>query len=110
MFIFIPDQVYLLFTIQANSPVWHNVQKFLVGIIPKGYRYIMKLKEFVKRQRKINGLTQTELARKAGVGLRFVRDLEQGKATLRMDKVNQVLQLFGKTLGPVDWHPEIGED
>ena len=70
----------------------------------------MKLKEFVKKQRKIHGLTQTKLARKAGVGLRFIRDLEQGKATLRMDKVNQVLQLFGKTLDPVDWHPEIGED
>ena len=69
----------------------------------------MRLKEFVKKQRKIHGLTQMELARKAGVGLRFVRDLEQGKATLRMDKVNQVLYLFGKTLGPVDWHPEIGE-
>ena len=70
----------------------------------------MKLQEFVKKQRKIHGLTQMELARKAGVGLRFVRDLEQGKATLRIDKVNQVLQLFGKTLGPVDWHPEINED
>ena len=69
----------------------------------------MRLKEFVKKQRKIHGLTQMELARKAGVGLRFVRDLEQGKATLRMDKVNQVLHLFGKTLGPVDWNPEIWE-
>jgi y4mF family transcriptional regulator len=70
----------------------------------------MKLKEFVKKQRKIHGLTQTELARKAGVGLRFVRELEQGKETLRMDKVNQVIQLFGKSLGPVDWNPELGED
>jgi len=67
----------------------------------------MPLKEFVKKQRKVHGLTQTDLAHKAGVGLRFIRDLEQGKATLRIDKVNQVLQLFGKTLGPVDWHPEI---
>jgi len=40
------------------------------------------------------------LSEKAGVGLRFVRDLEQGKTTLRMDKVNQVLQLFGLELGP----------
>ncbi len=70
----------------------------------------MELKEFVKKQRKIHGLTQIDLAHKAGVGLRFARDLEQGKATLRMDKVNQVLQLFGKNLGPVDWHPEIDED
>ena len=65
----------------------------------------MILRDFVKKQRKIHRLTQADLARKAGVGLRFVRELEQGKSTLRMDKVNQVLQLFGKTLGPVDWRP-----
>lgn len=70
---------------------------------------VIKLKDFVKNQRKIHGLTQMELARKAGVGLRFVRDMEQGKATLRMDKVNQVLQLFGKILGPIDWRPDIDE-
>lgn len=46
-------------------------------------------------------LTQTDLAEKAGVGLRFVRELEQGKQTLRMDKVNQVLSLFGAELAPV---------
>ncbi|NMH24889.1 helix-turn-helix transcriptional regulator [Flavobacterium solisilvae] len=55
----------------------------------------------VKRKRKQNKLTQPELALKAGVGLRFVRDLEQGKNTLRMDKVNDVLRLFGETLGVV---------
>ena len=70
---------------------------------------IVKVKDFVKNQRKIHGLTQMELARKAGVGLRFVRDLEQGKATLRMDKVNQILQLFGKILGPIDWRPGIDD-
>jgi len=43
---------------------------------------------------------QQQLAEKAGVGLRFIRDLEQGKTTLRMDKVNQVLKLFGQELGP----------
>lgn len=69
----------------------------------------MELKDFVKKQRKIHGLTQMALARKAGVGLRFVRELEQGKATLRMDKVNQVLYLFGKTLGPVSWRPDIDD-
>jgi len=63
------------------------------------------ISNFVKSQRKIHGLTQVDLAHKAGVGLRFVRELEQGKPTLRMDKVNQVLQLFGKTLGPIDWRP-----
>lgn len=46
-------------------------------------------------------LTQPDLAEKAGVGLRFVRELEQGKQTLRMDKVNQVLNLFGAELAPV---------
>ena len=55
----------------------------------------------VKNKRKQNKLTQPELALKAGVGLRFVRDLEQGKNTLRMDKVNDVLRLFGQTLGVV---------
>jgi y4mF family transcriptional regulator len=66
----------------------------------------MTIRDFVKKQRKIHGLTQADLARKAGVGLRFIRELEQGKSTLRMDKVNQVLQLFGKTLGPVGWRSE----
>ncbi len=61
----------------------------------------MSLSDFVKQKRKSVGLTQPELAEKAGVGLRFVRELEQGKETLRMDKVNQVLQLFGSELGPV---------
>jgi len=46
-------------------------------------------------------MTQTELALTAGVGLRFVRDLEQGKLTLRLDKVDQVLRLFGYRTGPV---------
>ena len=56
---------------------------------------------FIKEKRKQVNLTQPELAAKAGVGLRFVRDLEQGKTTLKMDKVNQVLKLFGHELGPV---------
>ena len=51
--------------------------------------------------RKEHGLTQEDLAAKAGVGLRFVRELEQGKQTLRMDKVNQVLGLFGHEIGAV---------
>ena len=65
----------------------------------------MKISDYIKRQRKLHDLTQVDLARKAGVGLRFVRELERGKPTLRMDKVNQVLHLFGKSLGPVDWRP-----
>ncbi|MFA5160891.1 MAG: helix-turn-helix domain-containing protein [Elusimicrobiales bacterium] len=61
-----------------------------------------KVREFVKKRRKELKLTQPELARRAGVGLRFVRGLEQGKETVRADAVNKVLRLFGKILGPVD--------
>lgn len=57
------------------------------------------LSRFVKMKRKTLGLTQEELSFKAGVGLRFIRELERGKPTLRMDKVNQVLKLFGCELG-----------
>jgi y4mF family transcriptional regulator len=60
----------------------------------------MTLSDFLKDKRKRLNLTQQQLAEKAGVGLRFIRDLEQGKTTLRMDKVNQVLKLFGQELGP----------
>ncbi|NCP83599.1 MAG: helix-turn-helix transcriptional regulator [Bacteroidetes bacterium] len=60
-----------------------------------------KLSQFVKERRKRLGLTQEDLSFKAGVGLRFVRDLEQGKESLMMDKVNQVLSLFGHELGPL---------
>ncbi len=60
------------------------------------------LATFVKEKRKQINITQIELADKAGVGLRFVRDLEQGKTTLRMDKVNDVLILFGAELSPTN--------
>lgn len=59
------------------------------------------LKTFIKDRRKLLGITQEELAEKAGVGLRFIRELEQGKESMRMDKVNQVLSLFGHALIPV---------
>ena len=59
------------------------------------------LSEYVKQMRKEHNLTQVELSEKSGVGLRFVRELEQGKQTLRLDKVNQVLSLFGTEVGVV---------
>lgn len=62
----------------------------------------MELSRFIKEKRKAVKLTQPELAEKAGVGLRFVRELEQGKETVRLDKVNQVLALFGFKMGPVE--------
>lgn len=61
----------------------------------------INLSTYVKEMRRQFGLTQVDLAAKSGVGLRFLRELEQGKETLRLDKVNQVLMLFGHEVGPV---------
>lgn len=58
------------------------------------------LSKYIKEKRKEYGLTQVDLSQKSGVGLRFVRELEQGKETLRLDKVNQVLALFGAEMIP----------
>lgn len=74
---------------------------------PKGYKIVVSniisfcggamkvISEFIKQNRKALGLTQEEFAMRAGLGLRFVRELEQGKKTLRLDKVNQALAVFG---------------
>jgi y4mF family transcriptional regulator len=59
---------------------------------------------FIKSKRKQLKLTQPDLAERAGVGLRFVRELEQGKESVRLDKVNQVLALFGSEMGVVTKH------
>ena len=59
------------------------------------------LLKYVKAMRKQYNLTQVELSEKSGVGLRLVRELEQGKQTLRLDKVNQILNLFGSEVGVV---------
>ena len=59
------------------------------------------LSRYVKAMRKQYNLTQMDLSEKSGVGLRFVRELEQGKQTLRLDKVNQILNLFGAEVGAV---------
>ena len=62
-----------------------------------GYKmgaYMNKIAEFVKKSRRAAGLTQEEFVIRSGLGLRFVRDLEQGKETVRMDKVNVALAMF----------------
>ena len=59
------------------------------------------LSKYVKTMRKQYNLTQVELSEKSGVDLRLVRELEQGKQTLRLDKVNQILNLFGSEVGVV---------
>ena len=70
---------------------------------PKGYKNMKKtsLTDTVKRLRKQYGLTQEQLALKSGVGLNFVREMEQGKASVRLDKVNQVLNLFNYEMAPM---------
>ena len=59
-----------------------------------------KIAEFIKTNRKEAGLTQEEFAIRSGLGLRFVRELEQGKETVRMDKVNEALAMFGMEAVP----------
>lgn len=59
-----------------------------------------KIAEFIKTNRKEAGLTQEEFAIRSGIGLRFVRELEQGKETVRMDKVNEALAMFGMEAVP----------
>ena len=55
---------------------------------------------YIKEERKKAGLTQEEFAIRSGLGLRFVRELEQGKETVRLDKVNQALAMFGMEAVP----------
>lgn len=59
----------------------------------------MELGEKIKKLRKKAMLTQIELAKRVGVGLRFIRELEAGKPTVRLDKVNEVLEFFGYKIG-----------
>jgi len=96
---FIPDKVYFSQNETNVYPIWYKIEMYKYIYTRKGIK--MSLSTFVKEKRTLASLTQPELAEKAGVGLRFVRELEQGKETLRLDKVNQVLQLFGYTMGPV---------
>ncbi len=78
------------------------ISKFLCIFAPERvYNMSNNLSSYVKEMRRQFGLTQVDLAAKSGVGLRFVRELEQGKETLRLDKVNLVLLLFGQEVGPV---------
>lgn len=58
--------------------------------------------EFVRQRRKAGGLSQQELGELAGVGTRFISELERGKTTVRLDAVNKVVAVFGKTLGLVE--------
>lgn len=76
-------------------------QKALEIIPFRVYVIIMNLiAQYIKKERKKAGLTQEEFALRSGLGLRFVRELEQGKETVRLDKVNQALRMFGMEAVP----------
>jgi y4mF family transcriptional regulator len=80
-------------------PIGGKLLKITQNYHRKGIK--MTLADFVRQQRKNYKLTQRDLADRSGVGIRFIRELEGGKPTLRMDKVNMVLDLFGARLGVV---------
>ena len=69
-----------------------------------------EIAKFVKKKRKQAKLTQPELAERAGVGLRFLRELESNKETVRLDKVDLVLKLFGHTVGPIPMNRELNNE
>lgn len=75
---------------------------FYIEIIPDRVycMFMNKIAEYIKTERKKVGLTQEEFALRSGLGIRFVRELEQGKETVRMDKVNQALAMFGAVAVP----------
>lgn len=93
-----------------RCPIGYNICKFIFTITPFGYNMNMdiirgviamnKISKFIRKSRKAAGLTQEEFAARSGLGLRFVRELEQGKTTVRMDKVNEALAMFGMEAVP----------
>ena len=75
--------------------------KYVENIPDRVYNHDMNIiGKYIKEERKKAGLTQEELALRSGLGLRFVRELEQGKETVRLDKVNQALAMFGMMAVP----------
>ena len=74
----------------------------MLEIIPVRVYHIdmNRISYYIKTERKKAGLTQEEFALRSGLGLRFVRELEQGKDTVRLDKVNQALAMFGMEAVP----------
>ena len=98
---FIPVRVSFQ-SIRQFCPLSGIIISFSIDTIPERvYDAGMNtIAEFIKQKRKEIGLTQEEFALRSGLGLRFVRELEQGKETVRMDKVNQALSMFGMKAVP----------
>ena len=106
-------QVVILYPIRHKTytktiklyPIWCKIKTFTI-FTPDRVQFIVTMEQttlskYVKAMRKRYNLTQVELSEKSRVGLRLVRELEQGKQTLRLDKVNQILNLFGSEVGVV---------
>jgi y4mF family transcriptional regulator len=82
-------------------PIGYKVIRYLDYRPDRVYNMRMnRIAAFMKANRKAAGLTQAEFAVRSGLGLRFIRELEQGKQTVRMDKVNQALAMFGMEAVP----------
>ncbi len=99
---FIPHRV-LLLCLKYSYTFWGIIFEISLDNIPVRVYNDVIMKEiaiFIKQKRKEAGLTQEEFAIRSGLGLRFVRELEQGKETVRMDKVNQALAMFGAVAVP----------
>lgn len=92
--------LYIVFLV-IFVPERGDIASVYMVLYPKGTnRESMSIGEYIQAKRKLHGLTQVELAERSGVGVRFVRELERGKPTVQLDKVNQVLALFGEELSP----------
>ncbi len=74
--------------------------------MPKGKKMKSPHSNFIRESRKQQKMSQRQLAEKAGVGVRFIRELEYGKQSVRLDKVNQVLAVFGHKLGVIELSDE----
>ena len=97
----IPERVYNLLKNIKLYPFGIFLPENVEIIHERGIMIDMnKIGNYIKEERKKAGLTQEEFAMRSGLGLRFVRELEQGKETVRMDKVNQALAMFGKEAVP----------
>lgn len=96
-----PVRVYLQLRLMIYTLMGINIL-LIASLYPIGFTSMNDpLIQFVKQKRRALKMTQHDLANRAGVGLRFIRDLEQGKPSLRLDKVNQVLSLFGHQMAPL---------
>lgn len=102
---FIPDRVYYdslriclhlirYNIVDGNLTLYPLGCKIYMDLCKGGYRTVNKIAAFIKENRRAAGLTQEEFAARSGLGLRFIRELEQGKETVRMDKVNAALAMF----------------